>query len=447
MGPAIRILNSHADIQFCVFRNNYAGMAGGAMLIDSSNITLSDCVFYQNNATSVSDDFASSGGAIYYAGSDAHHMLIERCIFQENSAQHNGGAITAEPNAIHRGPQYFKIYDSVFQDNVANGEGPCLTSTSCDASGGALYLSVADIQIVRTNFFNNRASAPDSTKMATGGALFATNIFGTRSKLAATVIQDCNFTGNGAFGTGGAIYGASQPLQINNTWFQENFVTSANPLFTDMPTYGGAVWYGGSSGVTSVTNSTFYRNYARSGWGGAFFIAESATVFIQFCKFLRNKVISSYTNAGSGGAIMATGSSVLRVLDSSFSHNAASPDLTTSPLAYSGSAGAVFGQSSSITLERCVFTGNRAFTGQFDSGSSGGAVTLEDCYPAKLEQCVFHSNAAAGFLGKSQYASPGTGGGLYIKFSSANITKCAFFSNWVSAGGSQNALGGGMSSK
>jgi predicted outer membrane repeat protein len=445
-GPASRVINSDVTFQHCLFENNFASLAGGAILADSSNITVTDCQFTANNATSAeATETASSGGAIYFAGSDYHHIAVERTLFSRNIAQHTGGAMTVLPNAVHKGPQYIRILDCLFENNIANGEGPCVSSTSCEAMGGALYLSVADIIVDNCKFFDNRAAAPDSTKSASGGAIFATNIFGSRSRIAMTQIQRCNFTNNEAYGSGGAIYGASQPLYINGTVFESNSVTSSNPAFSDAPTYGGALWYGGSTGVTTVTNCSFHQNMAVSGWGGAIFTTESAVMAVLHTRFIRNKALSSYTNSGAGGAIMATSFSTLTISDSRFIHNSATPDLSRSPLAYSGSGGAIFAQSSSVTLTRLIFTANRAFTGQFDSGSSGGAVTLEDCYPAIVESCVFNGNAAPGYLGKSQYAACGRGGGLYIKFWAANISDSLFFANWVSAGGSQNALGGALS--
>jgi hypothetical protein len=72
---------------------------------------------------------------------------------------------------------------------------------------------------------------------------------------------------------------------------------------------------------------------------------------------------------------------------------------------------------------------------------------LEDCYPANIVGCDFAHNSAPGFIGRSQYASSGTGGAIYVKFSAAFITDSSFDGNWVSAGGSQNSLGGAVSSK
>lgn len=59
----------------------------------------------------------------------------------------------------------------------------------------------------------------------------------------------------------------------------------------------------------------------------------------------------------------------------------------------------------------------------------------------------FRGNGAAGYYGYSSFASPGTGGAIYIKFSTADVSHCQFHNNWVSAGGSEKSIGGAVASK
>ena len=66
---------------------------------------------------------------------------------------------------------------------------------------------------------------------------------------------------------------------------------------------------------------------------------------------------------------------------------------------FSGAGGAVFAQTAQVNFTNCQFMRNYALTGQFDSGSAGGAMVLEDCYPATLTDCVFEYNGAAGYYG------------------------------------------------
>jgi hypothetical protein len=177
------------------------------------------------------------------------------------------GAVVAEPNSVNRGPEFVTITHSYFERNIANGEGPCLSSTSCEAMGGAVYLSVSKISIYTSHFIQNGVLSSASTKSSYGGAVFSTNLFGAKQSKSNTMIMMCNFTGNYAFGAGGAVYGVQQPLSIMGSAFDSNYVTSTNPSFTDTPTYAGAVWYSGSSGKSSITNCSFFHNIAHSGWG------------------------------------------------------------------------------------------------------------------------------------------------------------------------------------
>ena len=66
---------------------------------------------------------------------------------------------------------------------------------------------------------------------------------------------------------------------------------------------------------------------------------------------------------------------------------------------FSGSGGALFAQTTAVNVTNCDFDGNLALTGQFDSGSAGGAIMLEDCFPAFVVFSTFNNNGAAGYYG------------------------------------------------
>lgn len=46
--------------------------------------------------------------------------------------------------------------------------------------------------------------------------------------------------------------------------------------------------------------------------------------------------------------------------------------------------------------------------------------------------------------GYSSFASPGTGGALYVKFSAAKLLSNTFKHNWVTAGGNEASIGGAV---
>lgn len=131
-----------------------------------------------------------------------------------------------------------------------------------------------------------------------------------------------------------------------------------------------------------------------------------------------------------------------------FFENIVLPHLDIYPRTYSGFGGAMFIQSASVTIMDSNFTRNYALTGQFDAGSAGGAIVLENASPVVIKSTYFGYNGASGFIGYSTFSQPGTAGAIYIKFSSANISHhCVFEFNWASAGGSAPGVGGALASK
>lgn len=70
----------------------------------------------------------------------------------------------------------------------------------------------------------------------------------------------------------------------------------------------------------------------------------------------------------------------------------------------SGSGGAIFAQTAAVNITKSIFNHNLALTGQFDSGSAGGAIMLEDCFPATVAHCTFNANGASGYYGKHSVA-------------------------------------------
>lgn len=232
-----------------------------------------------------------------------------------------------------------------------------------------------------------------------------------------------------------------------NSFFIQNIASTLSTFFDNSPSAGAALWFSATGLEGEIYNTKFWNNTAFSGWGGGIFVTGNTKLSIYNSAFHGNGAISSYTNTGQGGAIMVSSGSTLIVEGTKFVLNAAMPKVRVTPQTYSGEGGAIFAQSSKIFLTGNRFLSNYAITGQFDAGSSGGAVLLEDCFPAVIKRCTFGANGAVGYLGRTSYAACGTGGGLYVKFSAADISDSVFDANWVSAGGSQNSIGGAVASK
>eukprot|EP01031_Cornospumella_fuschlensis_P030718 gene30718-37118_t len=443
LGGAIAIEDSDVTISNCIVVRNQATSYGGGVFVITSNLTIYDTLFELNNVTSTAEDVAGSGGALHFTGTQQFAVELIRCVFQNNTAQRGGGAIFMEPSNLQTGSGYVLVTDTIFTDNVIHGLSSCITTSACNSMGGAAYVSAIQSTFESCKFARNFAYVTTTSDVGQGGALFLTTVY-IYKKISNILIDNCNFTENAAQGQGGAIYTSNQKFSISSCNFTHNFVVTTDPSFSTSPSQGGAVWVsnGGEEGV--VEQSFFARNTARSGWGGAIYGTGASLLDISDVIFDGNHATSSYTNGALGGAIMVTDGVAITLSDTTFTKNFARPNYTTDPLTYSGSGGALYAQSVSVDISNCFFEGNAAFTGQFDAGATGGALLVENCNPMTISHTNFVSNFAAGFFGSASYASAGTGGALYIKFSVANVDNSNFESNWVSAGGSANSLGGAV---
>jgi hypothetical protein len=151
---------------------------GGALYMRDGNLTVIDSVFVGNQAAPRGPD--TGGGAIYVLGSK-HGAIIVKSTFEKNQAA-NAGAI---------GGLFcpFEIYDSLFSDNKATGDG----ANSDDASkcsvinngqhevgsggnGGAIYNDGAGVNVLLCGdaVLNNAAG----TGAFGGGLFFTSNDFG-----------------------------------------------------------------------------------------------------------------------------------------------------------------------------------------------------------------------------------------------------------------------------
>ena len=143
----------------CVFLQNAASNEGGALYCEyNSSPTLNDCVFQENSA-------AYGGGIHSFSFSNP---TLTNCVFQANSASHDGGGMNCvyQSNAI--------LTDCIFQENVAvNG-------------GGGIHSSASSMALSSCMFQANSAS--------NGGGMFST---------VSNVITDSVFCGN----EGGNIWG------------------------------------------------------------------------------------------------------------------------------------------------------------------------------------------------------------------------------------------------
>jgi hypothetical protein len=169
---------------------------GGALYMRDGNLTVVDCTFSHNQAAQLGPD--TGGGAIYITGSK-HGAVIAGSVFTDNSAANAGavGGLFAE----------LDIYDSLFQNNTATGNGANNDDASmCDVinngqhevgsggNGGAIYQdggSSTNVVLCGDDIVNNKA----------GTGAFGGGVFMTSNDFSGTMtVKDSTITGN----TGGS---------------------------------------------------------------------------------------------------------------------------------------------------------------------------------------------------------------------------------------------------
>ena len=85
-GGALNITNSTVTITDCLFKENQALQNGGAIAIyNTSNVTMTGCTFYKNSTTGTTQTFG--GGALYVTGAAAV-VNVDHCTFFQNNIGH-----------------------------------------------------------------------------------------------------------------------------------------------------------------------------------------------------------------------------------------------------------------------------------------------------------------------------------------------------------------------
>ncbi len=355
-GAAIDSHANHTTIKGCVFKNNVATEAGGAVNFANYTIgnSLADCNFTNNNANIggalravacellvnnciFNNNYATAGGgAIYFRDSK---VTLTGCTFSDNKANNsNGGAIIN----LYRdnNSSYLNIYSSTFKNNNGNSGGAIYSNASliinsnCNftnnvakVEGGAIFSSVS-CNILSSNFNINNApnggaiknngsmtissSRFTNNKGTTGGAIFSSN----NLNVVGSVINN-----NNATSTGGGIYNNKQ-LTISSTNMGYNYAPNGGAIRNDgtltlsssiltgnKATTGGGIF---STNIANIYgNSQFLSNSAANGAG----IYTSSNMNIASSVFNNNIATSR------GGAIYNIG--VLKITGSSFGINRA----------------------------------------------------------------------------------------------------------------------------
>jgi predicted outer membrane repeat protein len=240
---------------------------GGALQLRDGKLVVIDCDFESDQAESLGPDVG--GGAISLLGSLG--AVVASSTFHGNKAS-NGGAIYSLNSQLD-------VYDSVFDGNVAEGNGAnsddmskcsvlAMTNQYQVGSGGnagAIGIDGGDDTthtFCGVKFTNNQGGVA-----ALGGALART----PDKAMQTTVIDRCTFDSNHA-DSAGALYFHNSALQITATTFSNNVAVHGS----------GAIQADGTT--FDFLNDTFAANNAMAGLGGAvsLFGGSGAIAFTSF---------------------------------------------------------------------------------------------------------------------------------------------------------------------
>ena len=338
------------------------------------------------------NDDNAEGGAIHISGS-AQYKIIN-CTFNNNWADNYGGAI------YNHGVKPLTIINSTFNNNKAD-----------DDDGGAIY-SISDVYIENSIFTGNNA-------FGDGGAIHCYNAY----------ITNCLFDSNKAKGAtvsqceGGAIY-CKDDLTVDNSTFKNNYAGD----------YGGAAYakkinVNNNQDSNQLYNSFFINNTAGDNDGGALYSKENSNVknaiftgnnafedggaifcgdnaYITNCLFDSNKAKGTKVSQCEGGAIYCKDD--LTVDNSTFKNN------------YAGDYGGAIYADTLDLKPGCIFDNNTAYDNQ------GGAIWVNK-FREDVKYATFINNKAS---------AKDDGGAIYInKENHVTFSHCTFKGNYAGEGG------------
>ena len=262
------------DVDTCLFTGNLdlaespdTRAQGAAMRVNAEQLRIVDSV-YTNNRIEVNQDTGGGargfGGAVYFSGD---HLVLRRCAFRDNTIDSVTGAVGgalasyADDTEIiaceFTGNSAYATGSDVAGGAVALLTGDSLIIRNClfesntasaviDIEGGGLNTNADDVEIIATEFIDNR-SVDLGTEGNTVGAGAHVNSVTAR-------VRSCRFLGNACDRSiGGGLWISTSPF------------TPDSGLVTNSFFSGNSAGRGGGLGAFAnlrVVNSTFVGNAA-----------------------------------------------------------------------------------------------------------------------------------------------------------------------------------------
>ncbi|MCB0053784.1 MAG: hypothetical protein KDE24_30040, partial [Caldilinea sp.] len=351
--------NTHAlVISGTSFLSNTAAIAGGALSVANGTLVLDDSILTGNAAFGL----GRWGGALIC---DTCGFTIDGATFSNNQAV-KGGAFYITDKNIH----YSIITGSTFQGNQAAPDG--------DGEGGAIYIDVYEgITITGTTVLSNAAGS--------GGGLYINSIGLDEGGLD---LRNSQVAGNTAAAQGGGIFNQGWLRILEGTTFSANSAViggalydvgwlsvSASSFFSNTAKNGGAITVDQQNTNAYIGSSVFGGNSSDCN-GGA--LAAAAPVTVEMSELYGNQAGLACSELALGGAIYVENALWLTV---SAVHDNVS--------AVAGGAIGILGNlNSPKTVE---IRGSAIFS---NSATMAGAVAIGGPSVTRIEQSSIYSNTA-----------------------------------------------------
>ena len=255
--------HSAPTIRNCIFKDNYASIAGGAMYNhEGASPIIENCTFTNNQSdkggaihnylghpsisgSTFNGNVANSGGGA--VGIDTSDMVIENCTFSNNSAGASAGAVSI------RGVCTVLIENSVFSTNAAPNAGALRNEKS------------STLSVTNTYFISNSATGA-SLPNGLGGAMY--------NNEAVATITNAVFSSNSAV-MGGAMFNMKSSVSTINSTINGNSGNGiangqSDPVISNTIIYGntGSNVYNLPEGTYGLSKSTPVFNYSDIGGCG-----------------------------------------------------------------------------------------------------------------------------------------------------------------------------------
>ncbi len=297
---------------------------GGAMFCSASSSRVEACEFVANRA--------EWGGAVI--GRDGAALTFVGCAFRANEADMYGGAVC--------------VWGGYAQLDGCLFEGNCILPGWPSATGGGLYATECELDLLNCVFERNEA--------AVGGA--------AGFHVCSGEVTGCVFRENVALSWAGALSLSWSTPPVSDCEFVDNSAGAGA---------GALSFYGHAGFASQLTRCSFVGNSADL-WGAVHGGSVDNATFLE-CTFVGN---SSADNIGAV-ALLGTGSGGAdenTFIDCEFRDNSTRLD-----------CGALYLAECQAVITGCTFSGNSA-------GRNGGALVCRNWSTVDIDHCTMYANTA-----------------------------------------------------